>query len=454
MGEIMKKVNLTLLAGLFIVLATLPLFQSCGQSFFSHEGELNAAQSQSGASQTDEDLEEDLYYAFDNEGQGVNTSAVATPTSSGDVSASAATYLLPKSVAPLVEGSRLNWTLDVNAVHFNNAVNGLAGQCTTKIQEFQANNQVVPYIYDEGLLPGDPKIEQMKIVKRGFSMMTNVAFCAYFASTASVRDQARNVIANYITSWNATYVGDGNPINERFFVTLFIAGDLLKPRLNATQITALKNLAKRIDGKEITFMSKLGANDGRRKNNWMTRHLMIRLFANITVNNTTNLSTVKSSINSAINSQYTAPLGFILSTCSNLRSVGSYGSYDLQERDAFLYHAAGLSELMPVLALAPQYINATPKSKLLTAINVMKPYVLLTKSHPEFKCTKVSYDLQKLALDPTLGNPWNPQNARVMFRYARLTWPSSVKPWTGSFVNPTYDPWFKILVAGRGDILF
>lgn len=364
----------------------------------------------------------------------------------------APSYVLPTSVVPLIEKAKMNWSFDTNSSDFNNAINGLSGQCATKRADFEATRKLAPIVYDEGLLPGDPKIAQMKEVKASFDKALDVAFCVYFSSSVTERQSAFASIAKYISDWNATYVGDGNPINERFFTKLFFVADLVFPKLNATQIRAIRSLATRMDQKEVKFMGTLNANDGRLKNNWYTRHLMIRVYANIILNNATKIQELKIKINQDIISQYSAPTGFKLSTCGNLKNIGVYGSYDLQQRDAFVYHLSGIAELAPFMVSNPTIVGVTQKAKLLAAVNIMKPYVLGTKVHPEFRCTSVQYDKDKLALDPTLGANWNPDNAKVFFRYARLLWVET-DPWTTRYVTTAYAPWFKIFFTGKGDIL-
>ncbi len=361
-------------------------------------------------------------------------------------------YVLPSEATPMVEAFKMNWTFMETNPDFIKAVNGLANQCETKRLDFEATVKYSPIVYDEGHLPGDPKIAAMKDVKAAFDKALDVAFCVYFAKTPMDRMSALNSVAKFIVDWNTTYVGDGNPINERFFVKLFTVADLIFPMMNQVQITAVRSLATRMDAKEVTFMGSLMPNDGRLKNNWKTRHLMVRVYANIILNNNTVIQQLKTAINQDINTQYTAPSGFALSTCANLRSVGSYGSYDLQQRDAFVYHVSGITELAPFMVLNPAMVSATSSAKLLAALEVTQPYVLGTKVHPEFSCTSVQYDRDKLALDPTLGGDWDPNSSRVFFRYSRLIWKGTV-PWTTRFITDQYAPWFKVFYTGKGDVL-
>lgn len=361
-------------------------------------------------------------------------------------------YILPTEVTPMVEPFKMNWTFTETNPDFIKAVNGLANQCETRRLDFEATVKFSPIVYDEGLLPGDPKIAAMKDVKAAFDKALDVAFCVYFAKTAMERTNALNSVTKFIVDWNATYVGDGNPINERFFVKLYTVADFIFPLMNTSQIAAARSLATRMDAKEVTFMGTLLPTDNRLKNNWKTRHLMIRVYANIILNNTAVIQQLKTAINQDINTQYTAPAGFVLSNCANLRSVGTYGSFDLQQRDAFVYHVSGLAELAPFMALNPTMVNATPNAKLLVAIEVTQPYVLGTRVHPEFVCTSVQYDRDKLALDPTLGANWNPDSSRVLYRYSRLIW-KGTEPWTTRFITDQYAPWFKVFYTGKGDIL-
>ncbi len=401
-----------------------------------------------------------LLFSYQNCGSGYLASSTNTQASNGDSSLqpdpngpSAKNYELPAAVTPLFKASDLDWNLDETSSDFLVAVKGLADQCTARREAFNAIKRVVPVILDEGLLPGDPRIAEMRDVKSAMDMVLNIAFCAYVASTPQLRQDALNTVVNYIIEWNTAYEGDGNPINDRFFVQLFLAADLLTPKMTEAQINAIKNLASRMDAKEVTFMARLGANDDRLRNNWMTRHLVLRVYANILLNNTTNLNTLQSRLNDDIRTQYTAPTGFQLSsTCANLRSVGSYGSFDLQQRDAFLYHASGINELTALILLRKGLFTIASLATLKTAVEVFRPYVLGEKIHPEFQCTKVQYDRDKLALQPSLGANWDPNTQRNLFRYSRLIWPETMM-WTERFLTTEYHPWFKIFVVGHGDRL-
>lgn len=363
------------------------------------------------------------------------------------------TYTLPHETVHLVERASLNWQLDKTSIGFENAVSGLANQCEARLTEFNAlTPKFSSIVYDEGLLPGDPKIAEMKNVKSAFDKIFDIAFCAYFASTEDLRTRSLTASLNYITQWNSSYVGDGNPINERFFIKLFITADLLFPKMTSAQIASVRDLATRIETKELAFMATLNPSDNRLKNNWKTRHLMILTFANIIRGDATRLQALTTQINNDITQQYVAPVGFTLSTCANLRSVGAYGSFDLQQRDAFVYHLSGISELAPLMLFKSDIVSAVSKNRLLAAMNITKPYVLNEKTHPEFTCTSVQYDRDKIALDPTVASNWNPNSQRVLYRYTRLLWPET-KDWTSRFVTNEYSPWFKILYTGKGDIL-
>lgn len=361
-------------------------------------------------------------------------------------------YILPTEAVPAVEDSRLDWSFNESNPDLIKAIEGLASQCATRRVDFQNTQKLAPIVYDEGLLPGDPKITEMANVKSAFEKAMNVAFCAYFANTPEERKSSLDSAAKFIVDWNATYVGDGNPINERFFIRLFTIADLLFPLLTQPQIDAIKSLAQRIDRKEIAFMAALPATDLRLRNNWKTRHLMIRYHANLMLNDATKLQEIQTAINQDIAKQYTAPTNFTLSTCANLRSIGSYGSYDLQQRDSFVYHLSGIAELLPLMAVRPAIFNATSRSRLLAALNVTKPYVAGTKEHPEFRCSSVQYDKDKVALDSSVGSNWKPYASRVVYRYARLLW-GETEAWTSSFMTTEYAPWFKVFYTGKGDVL-
>ena len=393
------------------------------------------------------------------DGDGPNTSGNGGNTGGGSGNtpppAAPKAYVLPTSVTPLYAASKLNWSFDDSAANtgFQSAVGNLAGQCETRRTNFLAVKKVVAVIKEEGNLPGDPNIEAMKPVKDGLDQLPNVAFCAYFAKTDAERATALKTVTDYIAEWEATYVGDGNPINDRFFGDLLMSADLVAPLLTAAQYQTMQRFAERMDSKEATFMGALNpATDERLRNNWMVHHRMLRFYASLFSNDTNRAASAASAINAEVLKQYSAPTGFKLSTCSNLAAIGAYGSYDLQQRDALFYHAFGLTSLVPLLRLSPALFTADAKARLQSAVDLLKPYVLAEKTHKEFTCTTVQFDRDRIAKDPGAASNWNPDSQSILYRHARLGL-TGVSAWTTKYVTPTYHPWFKLYFTGKGDVL-
>lgn len=415
----------------FMFAALVP-FQNCGKGFEAVQVSAHSYGSTNGQD--------------DNGGSGGSTSPSPVPTSKR--------YELPTTAVPLFAASKLNWTFDDAATNsgFQNSVDNLAGQCESRRATFLSVKKVVPVIKEEGNLPNSPNIADMKPVKDGLDQLPNVGFCVYFAASAAERAASLKAVTDYFAEWEATYVGDGNPINDRFFNNLFLVADLVAPKLTAAQYQTVQRMAERMDAKDVSFMNALGANDDRRKNNWMIHHLMIRVYTALFSTDTNRMAQVQGALNSEIARQYKAPSGFIASTCSNLAAIGSYGSYDLQQRDALFYHAFGLSSILPFLRLKPDLLTTESANALATAVTVLKPYVLNEKVHKEFTCTTVQFDRDRIALDPSAASNWNPDSQSIMFRYARLG-VASTSAWTTRFVTPTYHPWFKLYFTGKGDVL-
>lgn len=354
--------------------------------------------------------------------------------------------------APRYADSRLDWNFQTTLPDFQMSVANLSAQCTARHDLFMSIKKVVPVIIDAGLMPNDPRVAEMKAVKESLVQLPNIAFCSYFASTREERQLATSTVIEYMREWAAVYVGDGNPINDRFFVHLIRSVDLILPKLKKEDYDTFVVMLNKIDANEKKFMGALPSHDDRLKNNWMLRHLMIRTYIALFTQNTTNIAALKTAFNNAVKSQYTAPSGWSLSSCGNLRAIGAYGSFDLQQRDAFGYHVDGMGELMPLFTLAPTFFDATSKEKILTALEVTMSYTLKVKSHPEFTCTTVQYDRDKIKLDPSVANPWDPYKYRTTFRHARLAFPK-IASWTFQFLTPDYHPWEKVYFTGKGDAL-
>ncbi len=356
----------------------------------------------------------------------------------------------PESMTPVYLASRLQWNFPIDDIGFATVTRNLGSRCPRRIEDFLRDKEVTAVIFDEGLLPGDPRIEEMRLVKRSLATVLDIAFCAYFATDETVKEQALAEVKNYIYEWEAAYVGDGNPINDRFFTNLFLAVDLVSPKLSREDHEAIRNLASIIETKEVEFMEAFDTNDNRLRNNWFTRHLVIRYFANITLRDDAVLNLLKAEFERTIGAQYNEPADYNPSSCSNLMSVGAYGSFDLQQRDSFLYHSSGIKDILPLLLLEEGFVSEASKQALLEAVNILRPYVLNQRSHPEFQCTVVAYDIERLQLNPALGNNWDPDSEAQMFRYARLVWPET-KEWTTRFETNDHPLWFRILFNAYGD---
>ncbi len=185
--------------------------------------------------------------------------------------------------------------------------------------------------------------------------------------------------------------------------------------------------------------------------NWMMHALTLRTYAALIARNATKVAAIKPTLNAFVASSFTTPGGFMLSSCTNLRAIGVYGSYDLQERDAFKYHMVGLQDSLELGTLEPTFLDSAALTAATNALSLLKDYVTGAKVHNEFVCSTVAFDRERAdAGTPGFSGPYVPSSSKEAFRYGRIVVPAS-RSWTSSLATADYSDWLKVLISGRGD---
>ncbi|WP_211868402.1 hypothetical protein [Neoroseomonas terrae] len=91
----------------------------------------------------------------------------------------------------------------------------------------------------EGRLNSDPARRAAGQVKASFPMLLNLALAARLGPDG-LRRPALAKISDILLAWLAAYRPTGNPIDERFFLLLFLSIDLVLPSLPGTARFALR----------------------------------------------------------------------------------------------------------------------------------------------------------------------------------------------------------------------
>jgi hypothetical protein len=321
-------------------------------------------------------------------------------------------------------------------------------EAPTRVSDF-AHVPVIDVIDEEHRLASDPVAVRTRRSTDPILGAPALGLCARYA-TGAQKDQCIEAAIGYLNRWSRVYVAQGNPIDDRHLFELVMLGDLVMQWMTVFERNQFIAMVNRMLAAEASFMDNLSNTDLRRYNNWMLASRALRVLAARVTRNSTVFAAQHDALWASVSEQYSAPNppGFVDTNCVSPTPVPGYVSFDFQQRDAFLYHMAGLLHVVKLEALIPSMFPSTTgqRSLLLTALSATRPYVLGTLVHQDFVCTTVAFDIQR-----GLVGPWNPISDRLAFRYARLGWPE-IKSWTTRFMTDAgYYSWFKLFATAHGE---
>ncbi|WP_413612967.1 hypothetical protein [Bdellovibrio sp. HCB-110] len=357
----------------------------------------------------------------------------------------------------------LHWEPLTPGPQFEKALGGLLGGCTKAIDELANAKRPLSFV-DEGVISSAARTESIALSNFWKDALPRLGYCAHFADN-NIAIQSQDAVIRYFLEVAKAYKGGlntnktsdnddpGNPINERHIIALLYGVDLVYEFMTDAERAIVKKFAKDTEARVKKFMGTLKATDSRRKNNWTLDALVLRSYLALLSQDNNLILTAQKELNQAVYSQYTVPAGWSPRSCANIKSVGFYGSYDFQERDALTYHTKGIGIVAQFAALKPNFLSGSAKAALNTAINVTKDYVLGTKTHKEFVCTTVQFDKDRQKAGVAgFNGAWVPLNAKHDYRFARIVFPD-IKSWTTIYTSDAYAAWVKVFVSGRGDVI-
>lgn len=288
----------------------------------------------------------------------------------------------------------------------------------------------------EGTLNSDPAHQAADRVKATFPMIFKLALAARLGPEA-VRGPALANVSRILLAWSATYRPTGNPIDERFFLPLFLALDIVLPLQPRVAQLAMRSWLEDFVSAGDRFYARRPANDLARRNNWMSARLMVRALSG-TVTGNLRIGAETRRLLSGF-----GEVNFERDAAGRLDGR----TFDFRQRDALAYHVADLDFLVAILSLVPGVVDAAMRDHIRRGLLFLKPYYLGDKKHIEFQHTTVSFDLKRRDQDPTNTGfqnlPWQPAQARPLLRLAALSFPE-IRSWTGPVVA---DPRTELLVA-------
>lgn len=290
-----------------------------------------------------------------------------------------------------------------------------------------------------GTLNSDPAHRAASQVKASFPSLLNLALAARFGPD-DLRQPALAKLSSILLAWSAAYRPTGNPIDERFFLLLFLALDLVLPLLPATARFALRTWLRDFVTAGDRFYARRPGNDLARRNNWMAARLLVRALAGTIAGDEEAGRETRHLLSSF------GQINFERDEAGRLDGR----TFDFRQRDALTYHVADLDFLLTILIFVPNVVDAELRDHIRRGLHFLKPYYLGEKEHIEFLHTSVAFDLKRRDHDPSNTSfqncPWQPTQARPLVRLAGLPFPE-ILSWTGPVVGTPHTELLAALLS-------
>lgn len=307
---------------------------------------------------------------------------------------------------------------------------------------------VVPQIEREGILPTDSRYKASEQAIRAMPVLLRFALCARIAQEP-LSIQCRLAGEHSLTRWATTYQSLGNPINDSHFALVFVSLDLLLDVMSPDTSAQMRQwLRSFIDAGDRYFNAKKPS-DTSRFNNHNTWRLAMRSLAAHILDDAALISETRGLLAAQVRDDLLPPPGWTPTpACANNAGELAYGSVDFRHRDALHYHVYNLQAWVWLALMTPDAIGSTGRDAVLDALQFLRPYYTGEKTHIEFVCSKVQFDIARriAGIPEYLNAPWKPERARSLLRLARATFPP-IRSWTYSVVDEQYDPWIKTISA-------
>lgn len=318
---------------------------------------------------------------------------------------------------------------------------------------------VVSSIEKEGRLHSDPRYTLADQALEETETILKWAICAEAAPDPAVHERCFTPARKALLDWAKLYEPTGNPINDNHLIRMLVVADLLRDDLNAEEKSTVETWLRKFITSADTFYANIEkkTRDGRNRNNWNTWRLALRSLAGATLGDRRVIEETKARVRAHAEANLAAPANWKRDlSCDNGETA--YGGIDFQHRDALHYHVYNLEAWLWIATFTPEILADPDKADrpsrvrtlIAAAFDFLKPYYEKEKTHIEFKCSLVKFDVErKDAGEPDFQNKaWEPTNARKILRMARGPFPS-VRPWTTNVVDQHHSAWLKLLYAAQ-----
>lgn len=250
-------------------------------------------------------------------------------------------------------------------------------------------------------------------------------------------------IKAYLLAWAATYVPNGNPINE----------NKLEPLIHG--YATLKNSFSRAEQKRIeAWLTKIAeaelAYPRIPENNWKAKHMKLVGTIGLILDRPTYVAYARETFKKYID--------------NSLYADGT--SRDLHQRDALSYHVSGLDPLL-VYSIATEQLKGKDETfspftyqspsggSIKKSVDYVVPYAKGEKVHAEWVNTKVKLDRQRAKAgiehyQP--GKPYDPKGAMDLFVLASYFEPfyREIARQLNKGNHPKHPSWLSVLVLASG----
>jgi hypothetical protein len=292
-----------------------------------------------------------------------------------------------------------------------------------------------------GTLNSHPGHIRSDEAKRPFGAIFALAVASCTAAEP-LRSQSLRTAAAALLAWARVYPPTGNPVDERFFVPLFLAADLIAADLDATDRRTILDWVGEFALAGDRFYAPKKYLNTARINNWMAMRLQIRAVATTVAGLAQLRAEVPDQLAEfAARNYIDGPAG-----------MPDGRTYDFIQRDALNYHMAAVQPLVEILLYAPDLVGAAVRTAMLSGIDFVRPYFVGQAEHIEFAGTTIPFDLARrdAGYPHFQPLPWDPARGRVLLRLARPVFPE-IRSWTDDIVDARYDPRIKLLAAIHGE---
>lgn len=227
-----------------------------------------------------------------------------------------------------------------------------------------------------------------------------------------------------VMAWVNAYQPGGNPIDERNFLPMMLAIDLLGPAFSPSDQEKLRRWLEEFDAAQVRAeaswpqpvpMGPAKILFGRRLNNWKAWHLMNR----VVVNRLLGRDAVVKEVGTALD----------LLAARQIYDDGS--TLDFLVRHGLHYHLNTIEAYLKIFLVDPLLLSEATRHRVILALDFVRPYYRGEKTNIEFANSPVPFDEARANAGEVrfVHEEWKPERASRVLRMARVVFPK-LRDWT------------------------